>query len=196
MAWPSGSVQNISTTKKSGLLMKSSLPRDDLRAKFTWPDLDTYLTLIIDYNARSLQRDTDALAAFAGLTVAVSHHFPSGFLLGLPKLYYDNALLWQPQNTLCRRSENDAQSEFPSWSWLGWQGILDASVCMQGIRDPRMRLDSAQPEGLTVRIFPITQWYKSTSKTGGQVRINSQYNSYCRLHVSYPPGWEDHEFPF
>jgi hypothetical protein len=42
--------------------------------------------------------------------------FPGGLLHGLPRFFFDIALLWLPKGHPSRRKGE------PSWSWTGWKG--------------------------------------------------------------------------
>lgn len=54
---------------------------------------------------------------------ALEKSFPGGFIYGLPRLFLDHALLWQPFGTAYRRidrvDDNAVLSSLPSWSWSG-----------------------------------------------------------------------------
>jgi hypothetical protein len=65
------------------------------------PNLCDYADLV--YNYRQFTFPEDALAAFAGITSALSHTFYGGFICGLPTLFLDVALAWQPDGTCERR---------------------------------------------------------------------------------------------
>jgi hypothetical protein len=57
-----------------------------------------------------LTYESDTLNAFSGVTNALTRVFEGGFIFGLPQIFFDAALLWQPEKTLTRRGN----SEFPS----------------------------------------------------------------------------------
>ncbi|KAJ9640275.1 hypothetical protein H2199_005814, partial [Coniosporium tulheliwenetii] len=94
-----------------------------------FPDLIFWADLVEKYNHRKLTFSSDILNAFAGITRELSPSFPGGFHYGLPEMFFDIALLWQPKGAIKRR-EADSQSGRvrlfgPSWSWVGWEGNLD-----------------------------------------------------------------------
>ncbi|KAK7937335.1 uncharacterized protein PG986_014203 [Apiospora aurea] len=109
--------------------------RDKLRLEATpspTPDLKLYIELVCRYNMRNLTYDQDALPAFSGVLEAFSRQgFLGGFVCGLPALFLDSALLWQPATHARRRRINKftpniaPQAPLPSWSWIGWQCRLD-----------------------------------------------------------------------
>lgn len=92
------------------------------------PDFEGYARLVVEYNTRELTYPEDALAAFAGITTALSRTFYGGFICGLPSLFFDVALCWTPVSTCRRRVPNCSSSAtivgLPSWSWAGWKGHI------------------------------------------------------------------------
>ncbi|KAH8593566.1 heterokaryon incompatibility protein-domain-containing protein, partial [Bisporella sp. PMI_857] len=56
--------------------------------------LEDYNSLVAKYNFRTLTYPQDALAAFAGVTTALTKSFSGGFICGLPTLFIDQALCW------------------------------------------------------------------------------------------------------
>jgi hypothetical protein len=87
----------------------------------TWPDLREYAQLVGDYSRRKLTYEDDVLNAFSGITNTLTKTFLGGFYFGLPRLFFDTAMLWQSKGQLLRRNEE----VFPSWSWVGWVGKID-----------------------------------------------------------------------
>ncbi|KAL5376611.1 hypothetical protein DPSP01_010404 [Paraphaeosphaeria sporulosa] len=77
----------------------------------SWPDFGLYADLICPYNGRDLSYDKDGLSACLGILNRLAPAFPSGFLFGLPRIYLDYALLWQPLSRqldtpeYCKRGE-------------------------------------------------------------------------------------------
>ncbi|KAK8015977.1 hypothetical protein PG991_008865 [Apiospora marii] len=96
------------------------------------PDLRLYIELVCRYNNRKLTYDQDTLPAFSGVLEAFAQNgFFGGFVCGLPALFLDSALLWQPVSKARRRSANELvarlapRAPLPSWSWVGWQCRVD-----------------------------------------------------------------------
>ena len=87
----------------------------------TWPDLREYAQLVDNYSRRELTYKDDVLDAFSGITNTLTKTFLGGFYFGLPRLFFDTAMLWQSTGQLLRRNEE----AFPSWSWVGWVGKID-----------------------------------------------------------------------
>lgn len=77
-------------------------------------------------NTRALSFPEDGLNAFLGITTKLTDYFPDGFLWALPIALFDIALLWQPAEDITRRDpKRDGALQLPSWSWVGWQGLID-----------------------------------------------------------------------
>lgn len=103
----------------------------------TWPDFSIYADLVCPYNGRELSYEEDGLSAFLGILNYLAPAFTQGFLFGLPKLYLDHALLWQPLkgtylHTWHRGDEGHRKSgpstrrpALPSWAWCGWRCFID-----------------------------------------------------------------------
>ena len=95
-----------------------------------WPDVQQYIEMVREYNNRELTFPADGLHAIAGLMTVWNRSFHGGFICGLPQMFFDEALLWQPCNLLHRRipkrSSND-ETVLPSWSWVGWEGEIESS---------------------------------------------------------------------
>ncbi|KAF5548193.1 hypothetical protein FNAPI_8297 [Fusarium napiforme] len=92
----------------------------------TSPDFGMYVDLICPYNGRELSYAEDGLSACQGILSRLAPAFPGGFLFGLPRLYLDYALLWQPLKSSCYKSGHSARRpSLPSWAWCGWQCFVD-----------------------------------------------------------------------
>lgn len=102
-------------------------------ASLSVPDMALYRELVCRYNHRDLTYAEDALPAFSGVLDAFTRGFHGGFVGGLPTLFLDSVLLWQPLRmskrrvaTTCSPVETPAApSSLPSWSWIGWQCMVD-----------------------------------------------------------------------
>ncbi|KAH7242762.1 heterokaryon incompatibility protein-domain-containing protein [Fusarium tricinctum] len=106
----------------------------------TWPDFSIYSDLVCPYNGRELSYKSDGLSACLGILNYLAPAFPKGFLFGLPTIYLDHALLWQPlkgdyNSTHPHGWHTDGRQEktclstrrptLPSWAWCGWQCFID-----------------------------------------------------------------------
>ncbi|KAH8760379.1 heterokaryon incompatibility protein-domain-containing protein [Diaporthe sp. PMI_573] len=96
------------------------------------PDFKFYIELVCRYSNRNLTYDQDVLPAFSGVLEALSRRtFRGGFICGLPALFLDSALLWQPLVKARRRAPVGTATKvapmapLPSWSWAGWQCLVD-----------------------------------------------------------------------
>ena len=95
-----------------------------------WPDVRQYIEMLREYNHRELTFPADGLHAIAGLTTIWNRSFHGGFICGLPQMFFDEALLWQPQSRLRRRIATQSSSDgmtLPSWSRVGWEGEIESS---------------------------------------------------------------------
>jgi len=118
-------------TSKLKMLRAQSRPRCALRLgpphlafqHSPWPDMDDYSRIVMDYTSRRLTFVEDTTKAFAGITNVLSKVFAGGFVWGLPVMFLDVALLWQPQTSIRRKILPQGVSQqncLPSWSWMGW----------------------------------------------------------------------------
>jgi len=64
----------------------------------------------------------DVLNAFTGTLAVLQTSFGSEFHHGLPEMFFDLALLWQPTDGVSRRPCQNGRFVYPSWSWTGWVG--------------------------------------------------------------------------
>jgi hypothetical protein len=153
------------------MIKHASLPAEDAQARdnafrvqlssrartlqyATWPDLEENACLVCEYNSKELSFAKDVFNAFLGVMITFGQTFDRGILYGLPEMYFDVALLWQPFGELKRRQKETRREDYqreehkreynhreerrphyrvdtrkenvmPSWSWMGWQGQLD-----------------------------------------------------------------------
>jgi hypothetical protein len=156
-----------------------------------WPNLDQYMLLVCAYNSRQLTFEKDVLAAFKGVTNVLSRTFKGGFLCGLPEMFFDVALLWQPQRPLKRRAG------LPSWSWVGWEGKIDPDSwrCGYGyVKSKGLMSDHYTSWNISSSIL---KWHtKSTTNEDGRAIINSSQkyrNKYLDSDEDdLPSGWSRH----
>jgi hypothetical protein len=90
------------------------------------PNLWEYACHVQQYNGRTLTYPEDALDAFSGIFNTLSTVFIGGFLCGLPRMYFDAALLWYNKTPLHRRraARDNATPMPPSWAWAAWEGEI------------------------------------------------------------------------
>jgi hypothetical protein len=96
-----------------------------------WPDINQYVRLVQDYTKRKLTYSDDALHAISSLLVTMSFSFLGGFISGLPEMFFNEALLWQPKEPMQRRHCSERLKELPSWSWAGWEGEIEGFAWLQ-----------------------------------------------------------------
>ncbi|KAI1483745.1 heterokaryon incompatibility protein-domain-containing protein [Daldinia eschscholtzii] len=148
----------------------------NLRA-LTTPDLRLYTELICRYNYRDLTYPQDALLAISGVLDALMRGFSGGFISGLPAIFLDSALLWQPLVKAKRRVRSDdklkSSPPLPSWSWAGWQCRIDPES-LQSALDYEVLTDI--PRGAygkrmySWRTRKLVDWISSTT-TGDESKI-------------------------
>jgi heterokaryon incompatibility protein (HET) len=134
--------------------------------KTPWPDFYRYARLVALYNQRQLTYPEDVIDAFTGVISNLSPTFHGGFISGLPQMFFDCALLWQPYRELVRRKSVKRPKEetcLPSWSWVGWQGELDSHSWRSGYEYMRKNPDEYVE-------FDRTIWRKCTWRTTSTVK--------------------------
>lgn len=127
-----------------------------------WPDLGEYSRLVSDYSRRFLTYEDDVLRAFSGVTNTLTKTFLGGFHFGLPRLFFDTAMLWQARGRLTRRD----RESFPSWSWAGWIGKIDVGNWEMGSNyvlaarsyHPTERRGSSNVDGTYFRVISSVPW--------------------------------------
>jgi hypothetical protein len=131
-----------------------------------WPDFSLYLDLICPYNGRDFSYPQDAMLGISGVLNALRKSFLGGFICGLPRLFLDHALLWQPFGTAGRRvdrtEDSIMRSSLPSWSWCGWQCYVDPWRFRSGLT--YINEVTCQRRGRSWRTKHLVEWYLSTSQ--------------------------------
>lgn len=100
------------------------------------PHFVDYQKQIGEFNTRHFTNPKNVVPAFAGITTVLTHSFRGGFLYGLPVIFFDRGLCWQPGHTPTmpsakfqrrkpRGSLTGATNPLPSWSWMGWVTNVD-----------------------------------------------------------------------
>ncbi|KAF1973564.1 HET-domain-containing protein [Bimuria novae-zelandiae CBS 107.79] len=135
-----------------------------------WPDMYRYARLVSLFNSRELSFPSDVTDAFAGVLSHLSRSYDGGFISGIPALFFDAALLWQPYGPLERRKAGsfhapDAGSVLPSWSWAGWHGTLQSESWRSAYAylptDPDFADigNEERSEPISWTTFPTRRWY-------------------------------------
>ncbi|KAF5624732.1 uncharacterized protein FTJAE_10181 [Fusarium tjaetaba] len=164
-----------------------------------WPDFKEFNVLLNEYNNRQLTYPEDAFPAVNGLlTYLESFSFECGFLFGLPRAFFDAALMWsynidptridvRTRRGIYRRKPSERRhsvlpnTHLPSWSWIGWQGdsigMLDTEAQFKW-SDWTLDSGSGQLASLmrpSVITTPITQWYNHASRDGSDKQHIPRY---------------------
>lgn len=147
---------------------------DDVRDRILdagYPSLTVYYGLAADFNRRDLTYPQDCLSAIAGMFPLYNKVFKGGFLCGLPEMFFDAALLWNPGGDLKRRVRVGTGKRYkfvndflPSWSWVGWQGDIDFKNW-----DTANDFVAGCSGGLgfkSYKTIPLTTWYTSNDASG------------------------------
>lgn len=167
-----------------------------------FPDVNSLSHIIGEYNTRVLTYEEDALPAITGLLTLISRCFPGGFLFGLPEMCFEQGLVWPPywdhtnlkRRTAPSRSPTETAScaaALPSWSWIGWQGLVN-------IPDDAARINALKSE--IQETFPVTAWFcgqTPTTPPHERRRIRSTwYEERAKRKEAadpLPPGWTRHD---
>jgi hypothetical protein len=152
-----------------------------------WPDFESYVNVVCLYNGRDFTYPQDGLKGISATLRVLSPAFPGGFIAGLPLVFLDHALLWQPFKRAKRRTfigpNGKATGEhtgLPSWSWCSWQCPIDPSSLVSGLAyiDD---LETQERVG-SWRTRSIVEWHPSyanrqDSKQGLDYPSTSQVNA-------------------
>lgn len=169
-----------------------------------FPDLESLSHIIGEYNSKKLRHDDDALPGISGLLSVLSRSFVGGFLYGIPIMFFDRLLGWQPQWShidLHRRSPSARPAEkrlspsgLPSWSWIGWQGLVS---CGSG---EAMSINSRLSQ--IEETMPVTRWFTGPSPHTPPSKRRRIISTWFEMRGSFkdnntpmPSGWTRHEAP-
>ncbi|KAF2030344.1 HET-domain-containing protein [Setomelanomma holmii] len=168
-----------------------------------WPDFYRFARLVCLYNIRDFTFPEDALDAFDGATSVFGPSFTGGLVSGLPQMFFNAALLWQPNWKLERRAcagPDVDHAILPSWSWVGWQGNLHSESWRSGYgylrRNPdeysRGFPDIWQP--CSWRTVSTVKWWHSATVDGHRTSIVSTSETKespddASIIEQLPPGW-------
>ncbi len=84
---------------------------------------DMYAILVSEYSQRQLTFQSDAERACSAVFSYLANHLNCKLQHGMPDTEFDAALLWSPIGSSVRRIDpTSGKPQFPSWSWLGWEG--------------------------------------------------------------------------
>lgn len=166
-----------------------------------FPDVRLFSNMVREYNERTLSYDQDALNAISGMLAVFSRAFEGGFMFGLPIMFFELALCWQPSSPFdLRRREaphtpaSAVRPGLPSWSWVGWQGPV--SCCINEVGLGRSAYYFGNFRTLT---YPITTWHASRTPAGDiRYRICPSWfekrTSMLDFDQQPPSGWKRHDY--
>jgi hypothetical protein len=134
-----------------------------------WPDCEQYFSLCQGFSKRKLTYQEDALKAFSAIIQFFQPSFPGGFIFATPEFAFDDGLLW---NFTC--SHNPVRRPmFPSWSWIGWEGVI--------------RFDTRRQE---ISRKPLVSWKKKDIDTRALKLLDNSYHIWrAYTGEQVPPGW-------
>lgn len=158
---------------------EGSLPRR-LTSCFA-PDLDLYRELVCRYNHRDLTEPQDAIPAFSGVLDVFTQFFHGDFISGLPELILDSVLLWQPFRKAKRRIAAPSaqclapESPLPSWSWIGWQCLVDPRSLRSDLNSQADKLfchySSPINDNVSINTGPRSTTFLSKTTTCAKLRV-------------------------
>jgi len=175
---------------------KSDAPVAGLNSS-PWPDMIRYTRLMTLFNERDLTFPEDVLDAFVSCLAHLSSIFPGGFISGLPTMCFDAALLWQPWAYLKRRKPRRLSADdaiLPSWSWAGWEGIINSESWRSAANYQIEYLPESEiPQFTSWRTFSTVEWTYSKTLTSERypVSIPSQFRrpAFTKFGDDLPPEW-------
>jgi hypothetical protein len=125
--------------------------------------------------------------------------FAGGFIHGLPRLFLDHALIWQPFGRASRRvdraEDDEIHSSLPSWSWCGWQGYIDPLSFRTGLS--YIHDTNGGSRAGSWRTRNLVEWSISIGHEMPdpvlEPRMLDQYiNGVYDTNITPPGGWEIH----
>ena len=160
----------------------------------TIPSLGRWGMLVENFSSRDLTYEKDARAAFAGATEIMDATFPDGLLYGMPKFFFDIALLWLPQDFVIRREDE------PSWSCMGWKN--ESIECLSAwypfyakiFRDTNHASDWVP----IATLKPVAEYRMANAADGIDVGFNGFYEYQAFREFpdrQLPTGWRRHPHP-
>ena len=154
-AWHESSLSPVSSPLKASYFKPTVSPWQSQIKLSAWPDVQQYISLVHDYAQRKLTYGDDALHAVASLLSVMSTSFMGGFISGLPEMFFDEALLWQPAQPMQKR-RSSGRHDIPSWSWAGWEGEIMTTDWRHHFRhlygNDNLLVGPASPTGVTRRV--------------------------------------------
>jgi Heterokaryon incompatibility protein (HET) len=161
-----------------------------------FPSLTVYMYLVDLINRREFALANDVLPAFATTLSTLRTPMPGGFLQGLPEMFFDVALLWQPAKDVTlrlsiRNPANEGPAPPPTWSWAAWAGKLADCSWASGTDFSATSRGLLSQTGMAT--VPITTWQAGDGPAGERRRVDTQWalwrETYRDESAALPPGW-------
>jgi Heterokaryon incompatibility protein (HET) len=167
---------------------------------YSLPNVASLVKLIKDYNLRQFTYPQDALAAFTGVLSVLRPSFSGGFISGLPKAFFNHALLWLNNRSSSRRYAKAGTVEnvcLPSWSWVGWHGDFDSD---NWITESEFQISLQMRSIGRLSVTSSVRWYFSRTPQGSWTEISCDWDGYRQQFLDSdahmpPPGWTRHKAP-
>ena len=144
--------QRHSEQEEIGEIATSYNPWDMLR-------FDMYVATVADYTLRNLTYESDILNAFAGIGNRFAKKMGKALLYGLPERFFAQALLWEHEKDIERRTQ---APNIPTWSWAAWRGQSrwDLNSRAERLRvGTLVRFHTFEPDGRLRRISENEAWF-------------------------------------
>jgi hypothetical protein len=125
------------------------------------PDVKQYVDMAYEFATRKLTYPQDAWNAISSLLSVMSSSFVGGFISGLPEMFLNEALLWQPREPMQRRVPTDADSLLPSWSWIGWEGEITKDEWVDHFSHLYLSrsLPPSSSREVVLQVRPLVKWF-------------------------------------
>lgn len=176
---------------RDGTFPAFALTPPELATEHPIPKLDAFWRLVAAFSKRKLSYQEDAERAFSAILREYGRSFDGGFFFGLPTLLFDYCLFWAPApGTRLKRRE-----EYPSWSWLGWEGEITEkpfNIRPASVWDPlccSVTLGRAASE-FELQWEPLVQLSRTRKGSDKSEFINNSHQQFV-----HPPAYLKHRLP-
>jgi hypothetical protein len=160
------------------------------------PSLGRWGMIVENFSERSLTFVSDICHALAGATEVMRSTFAGGIVHGLPTVFFDIALLWQPRARLSRRTGE------PSWSWLGWKGAVDCLSPWHPFFAGLFRVTGHSTDWTASALLQPVAKYRFSVGQDNEDTILSNLNGFYEYQAlreasapDLPPGWTKCDHP-
>ncbi|KAH8657138.1 heterokaryon incompatibility protein-domain-containing protein [Tricladium varicosporioides] len=148
-----------------------------------WPDFYSYARFICMYNRRALTYPEDAFDGFGGILSQLARPYIGMNVSGLPEMFFNAALLWQPWMPMGRRKAKRCDQEdacLPSWSWIGWSGDVhtESWALAYSYLKPVLKRGIDPNKPLPWKITKTVNWYYSQSLNSERRKITDSSLEY------------------